>query len=71
MADIPLEAFRVAAAVPDFTPVAEAAKGVAIIRGENPYFTAYTPWGSLDRWRAIVLETILLELVEVGMQRHG
>lgn len=40
----------------DFSPVAETAKGVCIIRGVDPYqFTQGMEW-----WRAVAMEALLL-----------
>jgi len=54
-------------AVPDHGPVAEVAKAVCTIRDRN--FTSdstMTPCGIMPAWRAIILETILLDMISGG-----
>ena len=47
----------------DFSPPAELAKGVCLIRGVLPHNFVNTPMGQLTAWQAVLFETALLEML--------
>jgi hypothetical protein len=47
----------------DFTPVAETAKAVCAIRGQDPHAQVLCIGSYIPRWRATVLESVLMAAI--------
>lgn len=41
--------------------IADTAIGLCVVREWQPYALSNTPWGELARWRAVVMETIMMD----------
>lgn len=55
------DAYLQSANMPDYSPPAELAKGVCLIRGQLPHNYVSTPMGQLTAWQAVIFEVALLE----------
>lgn len=59
-----LDLYKRVQSIPDYGPVAELAKTMVMIRGRYPYEVVPVACGSLDYWRAVILEAMILDLLK-------
>lgn len=63
MMNSPVEFFQWAMSLQDYTPTAETAKAVCMMRAQPPYDYVPCTFGSLMAWQAVALEGVLLAAI--------
>ena len=59
----PMQYFQWAQSLADFTPLAETAKAVCMLREQNPWRWVNSPSGALLQWQAVALEAVLMTAI--------